>query len=223
MKNKNLSLHQWFFSFAGLIFLVGFSLSLTILSRSNVHLYPAMIASAYQRTRHHLMVPGERDVNLTRSGAYGIYYVHELMDPGFTEEEILPAIDCVLISRTTENVFKAVPDYVKTNRYRESGQRIGVLVMSITIDDPGIYTFSCNCEDVLNGEEIHVALGPNYFWEFLRVAWKIAGPLLGGINILCGSLVMTFLLLVIGGLIKLLHKKKSESHNQDLSTMRKSG
>lgn len=207
MKNINLSLHYWFFSFAGLIFLVGFALSLTILSRSNVHFYPAMIASTYQRKQHHLMVPGEKEVNLEKRGAYGIYFITELDESASHKIEMPPMINCSLISKITKEEINAVPDYVVSNRYRD-GDKSGVLFMSITVDQPGIYKFSCNSSKGIIEEKIHVALGPNFFWEFFRVALKIALPIITSVSIFSGSILLSLLLLIIGVLIKFHQKKK---------------
>jgi len=223
MKNKHQSLQRWLFILAALTFLIGLVTSLIIFRQSDIRLYPTMIAGAYNQAKHQLIVPGEKDVNLKRSGAYGIYYIHKLRDPNYIELEIPPKIDCRLISKKTEEVIKAVPDYVKTNRYRLSDQSTGVLIMSITVDEPGIYTFSCNSRNELNGEKIQVALGPNYFWEFLRVAWKMAGSLFGGVSILCGSLLLTFLFLITAVLIKLLQQKKPDNQYHDLSNIQKGG
>lgn len=223
MKANNQSLQRWLFILAALIFLIGLVTSLVIFRQSDMRLYPTMIAGAYKQAKHQLIVPGEKDINLSRSGAYGIYYIHELRDPKYSESALPPKIDCKLISKNTEEVIKAVPDYVKTNRYRLSDQSTGVLIMSITVKKPGSYTFSCDYQDEINREEIHVALGPNYFWEFLRVTWKMAGPLFSGVSILCGSSLLSFLLLIVGVLIKLLQQEKPGIQYHDLSNIQKGG
>lgn len=210
MKNKHQSLQRWLFILAALTFLIGLVTSLIIFRQSDIRLYPTMIAGAYNLAKHQLIVPGEKDVNLKRSGAYGIYYIHKLRDPNYIELEIPPKIDCRIISKKTEEVIKAVPDYVKTNRYRLSDQSTGVLIMSIRVDQPGLYTFSCNSPKGIIEEKIHVALGPNYFWEFFKVARKIAMPIFGSVSIFCGSFLMSLMLLIMGVLIKFLQHKKPD-------------
>lgn len=185
---------------AVLILLAGLLISAFLFKRSGATLYPTLIADAYREAQHHLTVPGAREVNLTRSGAYGIYYesgfVAAVFDPRMKQP---PAIECSLTSQSTGVKIAAVPDYVETNRYwsREQGG-LGVLIMSATVDEPGDYTFACDFLDRRVEPEIEVALGPNYFWEFFRIAGKIGLPLLSGIGVLCGSFMLAILLLLAG-------------------------
>ena len=189
---------------------MGFSLTLIILSLSNFSLYPDLISAAYQQTHHHLIVPGEVEVNLERGGAYGIYHINKNDESASHGIEIPPKITCSLISKTTKEVIHAVPDYVPTNRYRVGDQPRGFLVMSITVDQPGLYTFSCNSPKGMIEEKTHVALGPNYFWEFFKVARKIALPIFGSVSIFCGSFLVSLMLLIMGVLIKFLQHKKPD-------------
>lgn len=207
------TLHRWLFSTTALILFAGLLAATILFKQSNISRYPSMIANAYQDAQHHLMVPGEMEVKLARTGAYGIYFEHNLMSSIYPEVEIPPAIDCTLTSKATGAVLEAVPDYVKSNRYRSRDLYAGVLIMSLTVDKPGTYTFACDFQDERTEPEIRVALGPNYFWEFLRVAWKISLPLLGGSSILCGSVLLAFLLLVTGIVIKVLNRTKFETQH----------
>jgi hypothetical protein len=95
--------------------------------------------------------------------------------------------------------------------------------MSLTVDQPGSYTFACHYQDGRGEPEIRVALGPNYFWEFLRVVWKISLPLLGGSSVLCGSFLLALLLLVIGFVIKILSVPNLKLSIEPLSKQRKTG
>jgi hypothetical protein len=205
-KEKKRNQSRWLFGIAGLVLILGVLTSVWIFKISGVAMYPALIADAYREEQYHLAVPGVRDVKLTRAGAYGIYYEHSLVaaavDP---RTEMVPAIECSLISKSTGAKIVAGPDYVETNRYwsKEQGS-LGVLIMSATVDQPDSYTFACNYQDGSTEPEIVVALGPNYFWEFLRVAGKISLPLLGGTSMLCGSVLLVLMLLVGGILINLL-------------------
>jgi hypothetical protein len=90
--------------------------------------------------------------------------------------------------------------------------------MSLTVEKPGTYTFACDYQDGRAEPGILVALGPNYFWEFLRVVWKIGLPVLGGSSIFCGSVFLAFFLLVMGIVIKVLDRTKSETKHKALST-----
>jgi hypothetical protein len=206
MKDKKQNLTRRLFGLAVLILLAGMLTSALLFKQSGISRYTSLIADAYREAQHHLTVPGAKEVKLTRTGAYGIYYEHSLVaaavDP---RTEIPPAIECSLTSQSTGAKIAAVLDYVETNRYwpKEHGGT-GVLMMSITVDQPDAYTFACNYQDGSTEPEIVVALGPNYFWEFIRVAWKISFPVLGGISILCGSFLLA-LLLSAGVVLRALH------------------
>jgi len=211
MKANNHSSQRWLFIIAALICLIGSVTSLIIFRQSDIRLYPTKIATAYKQGRHQLVVPGQKDVNLKRCGAYGIYHIRKLSDQNYSELEIPPKIDCRLISKKTGEVIKAVPDYVKTNRFRLSTQSFGVLIMSITVKEPGTYIFSCDNLDEKNNKEMLVALGPNYFWEFLCVIWNVALPLFGGFSILCVTFVITSLLILAGLFLKFFNLNKSKN------------
>ena len=58
-----------------------------------------------------------------------------------------PVLDCRLTSSTTGADIPLVPDYVPTNRYETKDARVGVLIYSTTIENPGLHTLSCNYPD----------------------------------------------------------------------------
>ena len=94
--------------------------------------------------------------------------------------------------------MEATPDYVETNRYWSKDQGdIGVLIMSITVNDPDTYTFTCHYQNGNKEPEITVALGPNYVWEFLRVAGKIALSMYVGAITFCGSILIGMIVVVL--------------------------
>jgi hypothetical protein len=186
------------YSIAAVVILFGILLSGLIFEKSGLAMYPAMIADAYREQQHHLSVPGTKDIKLMRTGAYGIYYEYSLVSSSVDPPKNPPAINCSLTSKSTGEKIEAVPDYVETNRYWSKDQkRIGVLIMSITVDKPDSYTFACHYQDGSTRPEISISLGPNYFWEFLRVAWKISLPTLGGMSTLCGSLLLALLFVIV--------------------------
>ena len=176
MKEKKQIRSRWFYGGAVLVILFGILISAWVLKDSGLTQYPTMIADAYGEEQHRLSVPGSKDIKLTRAGAYGIYYeyspANSLRGPS---ERMPPAIDCSLTEKSTGAETEAVPDYVETNRYWSKDQvTTGVLIMSVTVNGPGAYTFACHYQDGSIEPEIGVALGPNYVWEFLSVAGKIS-------------------------------------------------
>lgn len=174
MKEKKQIPSRWFYSSAVLVILIGILISGWGLKDSGLTQYPTMIADAYGEEQHRLTVPGSKDIKLTRAGAYGVYYeyspANSLRD---LSEKMPPAIDCSLTEKSTGAETEAAPDYVETNRHWSKDQvTTGVLIMSVTVNGPGAYTFACHYQDGSIEPEISVALGPNYVWEFLRVAGK---------------------------------------------------
>jgi len=157
-----------------------------------------MIADAYGEGQHRLSVPGSKDIKLSRTGSYGLYYEYDLVSASVDLPSLPPDIDCSLTSKSTGAKIEGAPDYVETNRYwSKDRDRSGVLIMSITVDDPDTYTFTCHYQNGSTEPEIVVALGPNYFWEFLKVAGKISISLIGATIALCGSILIGFCLTVI--------------------------
>ncbi len=198
MKEKQQSPGRWAYAIPVLVMILGLMLTTWILIGSGFWKYPAMIEKAFSEEQHHLNVPGAKDVTLTRTGAYGIYYVYDLGAYRVARHQVPPAMDCSLTSKSTGAVTQAVPDYIEANRYGDKNQdRMGVLIMSLTVDKPDDYTFACRYQNDMQGRETTVALGPNYAWEFLRVAGKIGLPLLGGTIIMCGSVLLALLAVIV--------------------------
>jgi hypothetical protein len=198
MKEKRQVLSRWFYAIAILVVLLGLLASTWILKTSGIGTYATRIADTYSEAQHRLSVPGSRDVKLTRTGAYAIYYEYTPVYSSIDSPKRAPAIDCSLTSRSTGAKLEAVPDYVETNRYEAKNQdRIGVLIMSLTVDEPDTYTFACRYQNGRERPEISVALGPNYAWEFLKVAGKGGLGLLGAMTATCGSMLFGLVIVVI--------------------------
>lgn len=198
MNVKGRSPGCWAYAIPVLVMVLGLMLTAWIWIGSGFWKYPAMIEQAFSEEQRQLNVPGAKDVTLTRTGAYGIYYVYDLGAYQVEKLQVPPAMDCSLTSKSTGAVKQAVPDYVETNRYGDEDQdRMGVLIMSLTVDKPDDYTFACRYQDDIQGRETTVALGPNYAWEFLRVAGRIGLPLVGGTITLCGSLLLALFIVIV--------------------------
>ncbi|QRN84002.1 hypothetical protein JR338_04440 [Chloroflexota bacterium] len=204
MKTNKQNLYPWLFLFASIIFIVGIIASIVIFKSPGLKMYPSMISNTYREQQHHLSLPGKTEVFLTRTGAYGIYYEYSLVAASAEDYTNLPPdIQCSLTSHATDSIIQAVPDYVESNRYwsKEAGG-IGVLVMSISVDEPGKYAFECSYKDGQTEPEIRILLGPNYYWEFLRVIGTIFVPFVFGINTIFVSITIPFFLVIIGVILK---------------------
>jgi hypothetical protein len=185
MEKNMTTRHRLWYVAAVLVLVLGCFVA-TFLAISTLKTYPSLIENAYNDPLQKVEVPGEAVLELKRKGAYAVYY--ETAESAINEP---PTLDCALISNSTGDEIPLVPDYVPTNRYMTKDDRVGVLVYSTTIQEPGRYTFSCGDSDQLVSNDVVLAIGPNYFFEFFRVAWNIGGSLLGGAGVLCASAVLS--------------------------------
>jgi hypothetical protein len=137
-----------------------------------------------------VVVPGSEEIRFEKSGAYAVYYEYRSVVNGaaYASGKTPPALICTLTSRTSGDVVGVVPDYVPTNTYStKDRERVGVLIRSITIDEPGTYTFSCRHVDGSSKPEIVLAVGPNFVWEFLGIAARTLVTAAAGLAVLLGS------------------------------------
>lgn len=188
---------RWLFAVPILVVMAGALTTTWIFKDGGLGQYPDMIAEAYNQEQVYLAVPGVTEAKLSRRGAYGIYYVYDPSNQG-ENLEMPPAIQCTLTAKSSGAEQTAAPDYVDTNRYWTNDHaRTGVLIQSITVEQADTYSFACRYLDDRAGPEIQVALGPNYVWEFLKVARKLGLPLLGGMSVLCGTVLLAVFTLLV--------------------------
>lgn len=186
-KPKNKKQRLWY-SLAALVLVLG-CLASAILIVSTLSSYPALITAAYNSPLKKVEVPGAVDLELSREGAYAVYY--EDNRGVYSHAERPPKLDCQLTSKRAGKDIPLVPDYVPTNRYATKDGRVGVLVYSTTIENPGLHTLSCDYPDGRLSPKLVLAIGPNYFFEFFRVVWKMGVSILGSAGVLCGSVVIS--------------------------------
>jgi hypothetical protein len=185
-KTKRKWKYVWY-GVALLVPLIG-CLASGLLIASGLGAYPELISGAYEDDRVEVEVPGKADLELTRIGAYGIYYQGLL--GAYAHAEWPPNIECSLASQDSGRSIPVVPDFVPTNRYETQEGETGVLVFSTTIEEPGSYSLACDFIDGPVGAKALVSIGPNYFFEFLRTSWNLVKVLLKPVGILCGSAVV---------------------------------
>jgi hypothetical protein len=145
-------------------------------------------------------VPGSQDITFDKSGAYAVYYEYRSVVDGvvYTSSETPPALACGLTSKATGADVGVTPDYVKTNTYSTKGrERVGVLIQSITIHEPGTYTFSCRYADGRSQPQIMLAVGPNFMWEFFGIAARYGVALAAGLATLLSSCLVALAIAVV--------------------------
>lgn len=147
-----------------------------------------------------VVVPGSEDVTFAESGAYAVYYEYRSVVDGsiYKTDETPPDLACTLTSKTGAAEIGVVPDHVRTNTYATRGEkRIGVLIGSITVNDPGTYTFSCTYTDGGSHPNVALAIGPNLVWECLGVAARSGTALVTGLVAMVGSGLVTLVITIV--------------------------
>lgn len=146
-----------------------------------------------------VVVPGSADVTFPKKGAYAVYYEYRGVIDGvsYTRDEYPPIMRCQLKSKAAGKAIRLEPTNVKGNIYvTHNPDRAGVMYKEINIDQPGIYTFSCQYTDGRTIPRSVMAVGPNIVWGFFNIAAKpIAASIGGGLAFLCACGVS---LLIIG-------------------------
>jgi hypothetical protein len=158
-----------------------------------------------------VVVPGSEDIIFAESGAYAVYYEYRSVVDGvvYTSSETPPALACTLKSKVTGADVAVVPDYVKTNNYINR-ERVGVLIRSITIDEPGAYTFSCRYENGRSEPDIVLAVGPNFVWEFLGITVRTVVTAAAGLAVLFGSGTLAAVVVIVTAIRRRQLKKAAE-------------
>ena len=147
-----------------------------------------------------VVVPGSQEIHFSRKGAYAVYYEYRSVVNGvsYLTTKTPPALDCELKSITSGETASLTPDYVESNAYStKDDERIGVLMMSISMDIPGTYEFSCRYPDGSTKPKVVLAVGPNFIWEFFSAAARPLAALLGGLVIFGGLSVLAAIILLI--------------------------
>ena len=180
MNNKKIKLNRWAYGFAAIVLILCCLLTLILscsLTMMPVYQKFAKIPGTLKERVNldnltQLIVPGSADITFAKPGAYAVYYEYRSVVNGVKYEtgKQPPSLECNLTSKKTGAKVTAVPDFVESNIYWSKDQeRVGLLIMSITIDDPGIYIFACQYRDGRTQPEIVVSVGPNFMWEFFKI------------------------------------------------------
>lgn len=191
----------WYYGFAVLVFVLG-CLAATTIAVLGTRGLPSLIAEAHDLSRMtQVVIPGSAEVVFPEPGAYAVYYEYRSVVDGVeyvASSERPPALVCSLTSNATGGEVPAAPDYVETNGYSVGrGSRVGVLAMSITIDEPGAYTFSCRYPDGRAQPEIVLAVGQNIVWELFGIAARALGSVVVSMAVVLGSAVAAMIIALV--------------------------
>ena len=191
---------RWYYGIAVLVFMFG-CLAATTITVLGTRGLPSSIAEAHDLSRLTVVVvPGSGEVTFSEVGAYAVYYEYRSVVDGvrYTGSGTPPSFVCSLTSNATGAEVPVVPDYVETNGYSVGrGSRVGVLAMSITINEPGTYTFSCRYPDGRAEPRVVVAVGHNIIWEYIGIAASTIGPMVVSMAVLFSSTVAAIIMAII--------------------------
>jgi hypothetical protein len=130
-----------------------------------------------------VVVPGSQDIHFQEAGAYAVYYEYRSDYDGvnYTRGETPPSMRCQLKSKKTGEAVRLRSTTVEGNIYASKyPERAGVMFKQISINQPGVYTFSCQYPDGSVYPKSVMSVGPNLVWEFFNVAAKPVAAIVFG-------------------------------------------
>jgi len=200
---------RWYYVLALLIPIIA-CVGTAFLVYSNVPELPGALEAVGVKNLTQVVVPGSADISFPKAGAYAVYYEYRSVIDGvsYTRDEYPPIMRCQLKSKATGIAVKLEPTNVKGNVYvTRNPNRAGVMYKQISIDQPGIYTFSCHYMDGRTIPKSVMAVGPNIVWEFFNIAAKpVAASIGGALAFMCACGLS---LLIIGFVAFKRHQSKS--------------
>lgn len=162
-----------------------------------------------------VVIPGSKEINFPEPGAYAVYYEYRSVIDGvsYSRDEYPPIMRCQLKSKANGKAVRLKTTDVKGNIYTtHNPDRSGVMYKEISIDQPGMYTFSCQYTDGRTVPRSVMAVGPNIVWGFFNIAIKpIAASIGGALAFLCACGVS---LLIIGFVAFKRHQSRSNLSTQ---------
>lgn len=199
MINQNTKPYRWYYGLAALLPVLGCLITTAIIYRGLPNL-PGALETIDIHNMTQVIVPGSADITFPKKGAYAIYYEYRSLVDGvqYINAKTPPPLKCSLTSNATGKEVGVSPEYIEGNTYSTKDQeRVGVHIMSISMDLPGTYTFSCYYADEVTVPKVVLAIGPNIVWELFNIVARPIAAVLCGSVVLLGSGAITFLLFVI--------------------------
>ena len=158
-----------------------------MIAYGNVPKLPGALEAQGIKNLTQVVVPGSADIYFPESGAYAVYYEYRSVVDGvsYHVNGNSPSVRCQLKSKSSGGFVNLDYSTVEGDIYTYP-DRAGVMFKRISIDEPGLYNFTCQYPDGSTYPKIVMAVGPNLIWEFFNVALKpIASVLFGALAFVC--------------------------------------
>ena len=201
MKELRARPSRWTYAIAAVIPVLGCLTAMMLMYRRFPGLPGTLESRVSLDNLTQVVVPGSKDITFAEPGAYAVYYEYRSVVHGtvYASSETPPALACSLTSKATGAEIGVVPDYEESNTYStRDRERVGVLIRSITIDEPGTYTFSCRHADGSSQPEVVLAVGPDFVWEFFGIVVRSGATLVaGGVALFGSGLVAAVVAIVV--------------------------
>jgi hypothetical protein len=189
MSNQKIKPSRWYYGLAALLPVLGCLLTIAIIYQGFPNLPGALeTIDVYYMTQ--VIVPGSADITFPNKGAYAVYYEYRSLVDGvqYINAKTPPPLICSLASKATGKEVGVSPEYIQGTTYStKDREHVGVHILSISMTQPGTYTFSCHYADEGTAPKVVVAIGPNIVWELFNVIAKPIGAILDGFVVLLGS------------------------------------
>ena len=199
MSGSKLKPTRWYYMLA-IIIPIFACLGTALIVYPNVPKLPGALEGMGINDLIQVIVPGSAEVYFPKTGGYAVYYEYRSVIDGFSyvRDKNPPSINCQLTSKATGAKIAPIADFVEGNVYiTDNQERVGVLIMSIVIREPGVYIFACQYTDSRTSPEIVLAVGPNIGWEFLNIAAKPVAAILCGAFVFMGACGISILIVLI--------------------------
>lgn len=197
MSEYKLKPTRWYYVLA-LLIPVFACMGTALIVYGNVPKLPGALEALGAKNLTQVVVPGSAEIHFPKSGAYAVYYEYRSVIDGvsYYRDEYPPSMRCQLRSKWTGEAVKLAPSTVKGNVYTShSPERSGVMFKRISIDQPGVYNFSCQYPDGRSYPKNVMAVGPNIVWEFFNVALKpVAAMLFGSIAFVFAGVISVLII-----------------------------
>jgi hypothetical protein len=147
-----------------------------------------------------VIVPGSANITFPKKGAYAVYYEHRSLVDGvrYINSKAPPPLNCSLTSKDNGKEVGVSPEYIEGNTYStKDRERVGVHILSISMTEPGTYTFTCHYADEEAEPKVVVAIGPNIVWELFNIVARPIAAFLCGLIVLLGLGAIVFVVFVI--------------------------